>query len=573
MTIENEMRQLVEKLPECYQPIFGFPQLGENVSRQCGDRLEVIRDSLTLLMKHYGRPLRLLDLGCAQGFFTLSAADLCESVLGIDYLAANVDVCNAARDAANLQHVRFEVGEISEVIDGLEAGQFDVVLGLSVFHHLCHSRGWPEVGTLLKKLATVVDVLVLELAEAREPLYWAASLPADSYDLIRKIGFIYPRGSFATHLGDVERTLYFCSDRIWSLGQSVRTFNHWTEQSHEFAGQVHQRTRRYFFADDMVAKTYRFVGALADTNRKEFANEVRFFEDFAPRVAGVFDSPDLISVGSAQTFGHLVESRVEGHTLARIITSGVDYDAESIVRQVLVQLIQLESKSLYHRDVRVWNVLVDDEGNARLIDFGAIDERSEDNVWPFDIFASFLIFVGEVASKSVPRVHLFRRPMLSSVWLKEPFRSWFDAIWAQSYKEWSFADFLQLLSETQHGLTSVSGIQIHADNWTLWRGLSERLLSEASDMFHQQRDAIAARASHEELRRTAKQLQDTQKKLVEIEGQLVELENRLRETTKEHAQVQDKLWAISHSFSWRITRPLRALNSTVRRVVSGRLKQ
>jgi O-antigen chain-terminating methyltransferase len=550
MINESEMKDLVAKLPECYQPIFGFPQLDEAVSRQCDDRLVVIRDALESLVQHYGRPLRVLDLGCAQGFFSLSVADLCESVLGIDYLAANIDVCNAARDAADLQHVRFETGEITEVISKLEVGQFDVVFGLSVFHHLCHLQGWPAIADRLKKLADAVDVQLLELADAREPLYWAPSLPADAVDLIRKIGFIYPLGVFPTHLGDVERTLYFCSDRIWRLQSSVSAFDHWTQQSHEFAGNVHQGTRRYFFAQGLVAKTIRFSGVLAQHSHQEYANEEAFFLKLAPRLAGAFPSPKLISIGSTQEFGHVVTERLPGLPLAEAIVKGIDFDESEVLRQVLGQLVQLEAHSLYHRDVRVWNVLLDDAGNARLMDFAAIGEHPGDDVWPYDVFASFLIFVGEVTSKAVPRVHLFRRPMLSSAWLKEPYRSWFDAIWAQSHRQWSFAGFLKLFEAVQSGSRTPAGItQIHADNWALWRAVSERLLSEASDAYHLQREAIAARATREEFWNNEREYQarlaavDTvcknlQKALEESESQNVHLLRRNAELEQHSAGLE-----------------------------------
>jgi hypothetical protein len=128
-------------------------------------------------------------------------------------------------------------------------------------------------------------------------------------------------------------------------------------------------------------------------------------------------------------------------------------------------------------------------------------------VWPYDVFASFLIFVAEVTSKAVPRVHLFRRPMLSSAWLKEPFRSWFDAIWAQSHRQWSFAGFLALLDSVQSGSHAAGITQIHADNWALWRAASERLLSDASDGYHLQLEAIAARATREEFWKSEREYQ------------------------------------------------------------------
>jgi O-antigen chain-terminating methyltransferase len=87
--------ELVHRLPEVYQPILGHPELSERVSRGCSDRLDDIARIYRALETQLGRPLRVLDLGCAQGFFSLSLADLGATVLGVDYLAANIDVCQA----------------------------------------------------------------------------------------------------------------------------------------------------------------------------------------------------------------------------------------------------------------------------------------------------------------------------------------------------------------------------------------------------------------------------------------------------------------------------------------------
>jgi O-antigen chain-terminating methyltransferase len=588
MISESNIRDLVARLPECYQPIFNFPHLDEAVSRQCDDRLVAIRSALETLVQHYGRPLRVLDLGCAQGFFSLSVADLCESVLGIDFLAANIDVCNAARDAADLPHVRFEKGEVGEVINKLQARQFDVVLGLSVFHHLCHTQGWPSVAALLKRLASTVDVLLLELADAREPLYWAQSLPADAVELVRDIGFIYPLGVFPTHLGDVERSLYFCSDRLWCLGSNVQRFDLWMEQSHEFAGSIHQGTRRYFFSQDLVAKTIRFAGVLANHNRREFANEENFFVKLAPRLAGSMSTLEMKSIGSTRDFGHVVTSRLPGRTLAELLVKGADFDEALILRQVLGQLVQLEAQSLYHRDVRVWNVLVDNACNARLLDPAAISELPGDDVWPYDVYASFLIFVGEVTSKAVPRVHLFRRPTLSSAWLKEPYRSWFDAIWAQSHRQWSFAGLQALLESALNGPAATGITQIHADNWALWRAVSERLLSDASDAFQLHRDAIAARATREELQSAERdspasvtkadgELAGLWRKLanaeprpvafVQREQELVQIRETLERTLAELASQRSEIASLRQSSSWRVTAPLRTVGELLRRAI------
>ena len=45
----------------------------------------------------------------------------------------------------------FRVGRIEEVIAALEEGEFDLAIGLSVFHHIVHLHGIDEVKRLLSR--------------------------------------------------------------------------------------------------------------------------------------------------------------------------------------------------------------------------------------------------------------------------------------------------------------------------------------------------------------------------------------------------------------------------------------
>lgn len=69
MTETMHIGARVAALPEKYQPIFGHPELSEGSSRGCEDRFVLIRECARRLQGELGRPLRVLDLGCAQGFF------------------------------------------------------------------------------------------------------------------------------------------------------------------------------------------------------------------------------------------------------------------------------------------------------------------------------------------------------------------------------------------------------------------------------------------------------------------------------------------------------------------------
>jgi O-antigen chain-terminating bifunctional methyltransferase/kinase len=68
------------------------------------------------LQRLLGRPLKVLDLGCAQAYFTLNLAERGAIVHGVDFLDRNIAVCNAlARENPALQ-VSFETGRVEEAI-------------------------------------------------------------------------------------------------------------------------------------------------------------------------------------------------------------------------------------------------------------------------------------------------------------------------------------------------------------------------------------------------------------------------------------------------------------------------
>lgn len=62
------LESLISDLPEIYQTIFGHEKWNDASSRDCSIRLAIITEQYQKLEKSLQRPLRVLDLGCAQGF-------------------------------------------------------------------------------------------------------------------------------------------------------------------------------------------------------------------------------------------------------------------------------------------------------------------------------------------------------------------------------------------------------------------------------------------------------------------------------------------------------------------------
>lgn len=70
----KNLKTLVSELPEIYQTIFGHPEWDGDAARDCNQRLDLITEQYDNLSRVLGRQLKVLDLGCAQGFFSLSLA-------------------------------------------------------------------------------------------------------------------------------------------------------------------------------------------------------------------------------------------------------------------------------------------------------------------------------------------------------------------------------------------------------------------------------------------------------------------------------------------------------------------
>ena len=502
----DSIEALVAQLPEIYQPIYGHPELANKVSRSCNDRLQTIRPVLEDIARLYGRPLRLLDLGCAQGYFTLSLADLCEVARGIDLLPENIAVCDVLRNSARLSNVEFVQCDITRAIETIKPGDYDIVLGLSVFHHICHSLGLDRARALIGDLAQKVDVLIVELAEKAEPLYWADSLPEDSTALLGDVPFLRTLGYFPTHLSEIERRLCYVSARVWHFPGSTERFETWTDTSHEYEAGANQKTRRYFFSASSVAKVVLLYGPRREVNIRELKSEVGFLTVESKKLNGVIRVPALRVFDIGNDIGYIVTERLPGTRLSTLIENQEKFASIHVIESVLRQLVELESAGLYHDDVRVWNVLLDDEQRCYLLDFGSIRRERHDVVWPFDPLASFLLFVAEVAAGRAPRVTPFRAPSLSPAWLKAPLRGWAEAVWALPHTEWTFELFLRLLEarvlrSENRGAEAVT--HLHPANIVLWMGLTERLMALATEALpyeHMKSRALAAESQAEERR-------------------------------------------------------------------------
>ena len=438
-----QLHELVQALPEVYQPIFGHPELSENSSRDCKDRLVPIVAIYSAMEAMMERPLRVLDLGCAQGFFSHALASMGAKVDGIDFLEANIAVCKAIAHERGDLKTNFQVAKIEDVVSTLEPSSYDLVLGLSVFHHLAQQKSVSYVQKMINELGKKTTACILELALAEEPMEWAAIQTKDSRELISDFAFVHEVARHKTHLSHVDRPLYYVSNSMWYLDGHTSTFHEWKPTSNVIVPDAYGDTRRIYFDDNSLVKLYRLEkGSRSDLTIDEWENEIAFLSTPPTN----FKAPKLKLAGKNSSELWIVREFIPGRTLAEYVLDSKDsYDAKKVLLEILTQIVALENAGLYHNDVRAWNVVIDAKGSAFLIDYGAISENRNDCAWPHNIYLSFIIFMREVLLEQLEFPIPVRSIWLSPDGLPEPYRS---AIWHMlqfPLENWQFSKLLEII--------------------------------------------------------------------------------------------------------------------------------
>lgn len=604
----DAIRELVDALPEKYQPIYGHPELSSGSSRSCFDRLDTILDVARRLRTALGRQVRVLDLGCAQGFFSLSlAAEGC-AVVGADYLAQNIGVCRALAFEQRSVGVEFIHGSIEDLVEDLSEGQFDMVLGLSVFHHLVHEHGIGAITETIERIAGRVPVGIYELAVREEPVYWAVSQPETARDLLSPYSFVRLLGTKPTHLSGIDRPLYFASSRYWMLGGDFREFERFQDESHAHAMGSHQGTRRYYFSGELMLKKMALDKEMLQlANTTEYANEVAYLEGRA----GLSDSPRLLAYSRDQEAAWLLREMLPGQLLSEMMSKQVPYAYEKVVDSLLEELVELEGLGLYHNDIRTWNVVVATGNVAHFIDYGAISPDATDCVWPDHLLLSFLITVREIVLGQVRRPYPVRRPLLDVTLLPTRYRAAFLRVLSADRAEWTFTALKNALRqdaslvpdpawsiipalneaallkyeealEQQHQRTLQVEVQLqeslsNAHQWFLRACEREREISEREQEIAARLREVAELSDQKDIQlhgkeRLAGRLERLGSSFSHLREELEANRAQLQQS-HQHAhhwflranQLEKDIAALHASHSWRWTRPLRFASHLVNR--------
>ncbi len=506
-TLSSTLIKKVKRLPELYQPLYGHPNYTTSTSRHCTDRLSYIITAYHSLAQQMQRPIRVLDLGCAQGFFSLELAALGANVTGIDFLPENIEVCKALAKEHPEFNIFFQTAQVEEIIHALPTDEFDLVLGLSVFHHIIHAHGIISTQQLLQQLAKKVRAGIFEMALASEPTHWHDSQPNDPCILLKDFAFVHTLAHHVTHLSNIQRPLYFASNHYWLLGKQCGKFTSWKDTPYTPANFAHGGTRRYYSSPQHFIKFYQLKNDYPN-NLKEFEREIAFLS--APPQG--LPTPTLLLSGKNTTEAWLVREKIVGDILLDMIYNNAPYDARRIVEDILQQCCLLEQHGLYHNDIRSWNVIITPTGNAVLIDHGSITNQSRDCTFKQDNLHSFLLFCRETINREIDSslTHLSEKDMQAEDFPAE-WRPWVSDCLAMATADKSFANIAQELQKIAPSTyVRLSGTQ-----------------------------------------------HSTPKPQVEKNTHTQQLITEIGELQQRNYALKQQIYAIEHSLSWRLTKPLR----------------
>jgi SAM-dependent methyltransferase len=609
---DPELAELVAGLPEIYQPIYGYvtPSSSRTVDLSRTEHIDRTTDAIAAFV---GRPLRVLDLGSSQGFYTLRLAERGHAAVGIDFHPGNVAVSDAlARRHPGLD-VSFRHGDVVESIDMVRDGHFDLVLGLSVLHHVAHRDGHDVTASFVASLAEHVEFGLFEMALRDEPLYWAASLPHDPRVTLAPYRFVRQITRSDTHLSELSRPLLFCSSSNVLIGGAIRPITSYSETSHAAAAAVFVGRRRYYrVGTDVVKLTAQFIDDVERTSFDQQLDEMRHEAAVLDelRMAGVA-APDVIEFSDLPDEVLVARTGLPGALLSEMDTIGLDRPA--VFRSVLSELARFEEAGWFHADLRTWNVLWDaDAGHAHLIDFGALRRVPSDVSWPFDMVHSLLIFAIALHTGTTDQLGLdapraVHQPL--SV-LPGPVAGAFGAIFAGPPGERPIAQMIELLdgaAPTTQPVDTVAsrwlvayGQRLRADNDELRERIasvagesferhqiieSERssvatLEAQLADLRAQLTDELAAaelriQGMHAEELEFRRHIADRDRGIEDLRAavrvrdhRIAELEADVRAVrlSADHhqtraANAEAALAGLQSSLSWRVTAPLRRLRS------------
>ncbi len=377
--LSGRIKDSVAALPEVYQDIYGHSEYVGKTIRDCRKREDSIKLIVSRLQEQLGRKnLKILEIGCAQGFYSFVLGSMGCEVCGVDYLDKNIELCNLLKEEQGFENCNFRVDSLTDGFAETISEDYDVILILSVMHHISYQNGFEKARGILETLSRKSCILIAEMALKEEPLYWNTALPATWVEWFANIDFFDDVAWNGTHLSGVSRPLVVCSNKM--LFFDGRFFRIDSCFRKAYAAKPDNGINRYYISGGLFIKTAR----ISDDANKFPIDEIKKEIAALSRGTGLSFVPALEygAIDKSQTKAVVIRGLKQGIILSDIIGKKEKIaDLNRCFLNLLDELSVLESRGLYHGDLRAWNVLYDSPKQVfTIIDFGALQESKIDDV-------------------------------------------------------------------------------------------------------------------------------------------------------------------------------------------------
>lgn len=350
-----------------YQPIFGHPEYNARVNSLDNDeRVQTLSKLIRQFQTKTGKKeIHILDIGSAEGYI-----DLClkkefgddVKITCYEQFEHSVELSKAINDEFGFD-ISFNNSPKSnlEFANNLSDQNFDIVFLFDIIYWTSlKDGGWKNTKQWLSILAKNSSVLLLELAGYDNNNDMLAPKLYDNW--FNRISYYKKITSFKYSNDNIERPFYIASNKYVYLNNTFYTIEHYDSS---FNGM-----RRAFLCGDCLIKMlYKNV-----TNDFEITNSDAIFEmqnevnncnlnfSFSPNIDYFYETSDDVNLV-------LRLKKIGANKLKLKIH---DYKKEcGKILNVLDNLIELESKNLYHYDLTTQNIMETKDGEAFLIDLGA----------------------------------------------------------------------------------------------------------------------------------------------------------------------------------------------------------
>ena len=156
--------------------------------------------------------------------------------------------------------------------------------------------------------------------------------------------------------------------------------------------EVKLAIKEYYPNGFVVRDASRSVTLLSGQNPEFFQRGRDKFVDEAKRLGKFWGLPGIVSVKDyfqENRTAYIVMEFIERKTLKEVLTeSGGRMDVETVLammKPVMESLEVVHREGLIHRDINPDNIMVDDKGKAKLLDFGAARDLWKDVEHPYSV--------------------------------------------------------------------------------------------------------------------------------------------------------------------------------------------